>query len=569
MSQLEPQRVIDPRLDLTNTRQRTYGILNSATDQTWQSYPSQSATSTNIQFTANPPSNSTYVNRKAYIRITADFTITGTPNSGAETLVNGSGLTLSSSAVGGSTLGSGDYDAPRCCPISRCLTNFQTTIGNSTLSQNLSSYSHIFQRYQRDLDEENRDMSMSPSMPDQSQAYVDLEGDNLSPLRKYGVNCVQDSRGGWSEAVVLSNVPGATTAILRLTVVEPFMISPWESGRGQEKLALIGVQNISVSCVLGGPGSGGTGGVGGAFWSHSASNNGGSSTWSNIAVSNLTSSLYFNYLTSDSTQMIPKPDERTFYSYISPTLYPTTGLAAVTAGNSDRTQMSSVQLQSIPNRLYIWVEQQNPDKSVLSTDTFFRIDSVNIVFNNRSGLLAGASGYDLYQMSVRNGLNYSWNQWNSKIGSVLCVVMGLDLPLKEYEAPGMVGSRTLTMTVNYTNISGITMTPQLQVLAMQEGVLSIMGGNVQTNLGIIDEKQVVASKNQDPIAYKNSGNIYGSSFWDDVLAFFKKAAPVVHKAVSVVAPEFAPISGAINTALGNGMSGGSKMRKGNFRDLIK
>ncbi len=172
-------------------------------------------------------------------------------------------------------------------------------------------------------------------------------------------------------------------------------------------------------------------------------------------------------------------------------------------------------------------------------------------------------------MSGRNGLNYSWNQWNSKIGSVLCVVMGLDLPLKDYEAPGMVGSRTLTMNVNYTNISGVTMVPQIQVLAMQEGVLSISGGNVQTNLGIIDEKQVVASKNQEPLSYQNSGNIYGSGFWDDVLAFFKKAAPVVHKAVGVIAPEFAPISGAINTALGNGMSGGARMKKGDFRNLIK
>ena len=566
MSTLQYQRVIDQRLDLQNTRQKTYGILNSASDQTWQQFPSQAASVSNIQFTVNPPSDKTYVNRKAYFSLSGTLTFTGTPTSGSTTLLNCSGLRLDPAAAPGSTLGSGDYDAPRCMPISRALSSFQTTIGNNTLTQSLNLYSQIYQRYQRDLDEENRDLSMTPSMPDQSQLYQDLEGDNLSPLRKYGVNTVQDSRGGFSQVTVLSNVPGATTASISFVYTEPFMISPWEFGRGQEKLAFIGVQNMTVSAVFGGPGLSPTGNIGGALWSHSPSNFGGSSAITSIVPSNFNGSVFFNYLTSDEFQQIPRPDENTYYSYISPVPYPTTGLALVAGGGVGSTQMSSVQLQSVPNRMYIWLEQRPQDKDVTSTDTYFRIDSVSILFDNKNGLLAGASSYDLYQMSVRNGLNYSWNQWNSKIGSVLCVVFGLDLPLKDLVSPGMMGSKTLTMNVNYTNISTASMIPQLNVLVMQEGIMNIQGGNVQTQLGIINEQDVVNSKQQDPISYKNSGNISGSGFWDDVLSFFKKAAPVAHAVTSVVAPEFAPITGAVSRVLGNGYSGGARA---SFRSRVR
>lgn len=553
-SDLEFVRTIDPRLDINSNRNRQYTVLSSSPSQTWQKYPSTSFNNATINFTCNPPNAAIYVDRCPYIEIQFQLDFTGTSGGAGVRLLQAAGLPTS----GGANAGTGYYDAPRCTPLANCITNAQTTLNNDSVSVNLNSYSRVYQRFWREYDEQNTDLSSTPSMPDQSQSYNDFVGFNRSPLNGLGDNVVQDPRGGFSQAVITANTAlgGGDSARVLLTCIEPLDFSPYIFGRYQEPVGFIQLNSWTGLFVLGGRGSSG---LGGALWSHAS---GSPSTISNISVTVLGASMYFHYLTPQLTQSIPPIVN---YSYYEPSLFPTQNNVAVLSGASQQFTMNSIQLGSIPNRMYIWLEKRGQDLSPVGqdTDTYFRIENININWNNRDGILSNANPIDLYHMSLKAGLNYSYNSWRTLVGSVLCLQFGLDIPLGELEAPGKLGANTLTFTITATNISGATITPVLNCLIVQEGFMRIENQVVYRSVGVLDEKDIYSASQQSPMPYRPSKNIFGSGFWDDVGSFLKRLVrPAITAAEHFVPPQYQPVVKGISDVAksygygGRGMVGG-------------
>ena len=78
-------------------------------------------------------------------------------------------------------------------------------------------------------------------------------------------------------------------------------------------------------------------------------------------------------------------------------------------------------------------------------NTFLRIMNVNITYNNKTGLLSNADEFNLYMMSVKNGLNMSWSQWRGNTGSVF-VCTPLDLGIDD-ESIGCKGAYSFQCTL--------------------------------------------------------------------------------------------------------------------------
>lgn len=534
---LDLVRVIDPRVDINNLRNKQYGIYSGGSQNTYKQFISNTYDDSQISWVATPPSQNTYVSRRLLVNMKFRLTFTGTSAGAGITLLQAAGLPTSP----GVNPGTFYYDAPRCSPLASAFRTLQVQMNNDNISTNLNSYSRILQRFNRNPDEEDKEYSMTPMMPDESQSYNDLSGFPRNPLAGYGDNTTQCPRGGFTGCTIIRNdstgAPG-DIAIVDVEFTEPFWLSPWSFGRNQEEVSFISIQNINVQATLNGRGNGPLTGLCSALWSHAPQGSVLTSAVANV----LGGSLFFNYISPDQTQQLPNEIN---YSYYEPTLYPTSSSIAVNPGQTTTLVMNNVQLNTTPNRMYVFVSQRDQDVNITSTDTYFRIDRINITYNNQDGILSNMVIQDLYNMYLRNGGNMSFPQFSRYVGSVVCVSFGADIPLDVLNAPGVRDSQNLSLTVQCTNLSAAAVIPTLNVLVVQEGVMYINGQSIMRSVGVLDHQDVLNSKSQAPLSYQPSRNFYGSGFWDDVGSFFRKLVrPGINLAKQVVPGQFQPFVGA-------------------------
>ena len=71
----------------------------------------------------------------------------------------------------------------------------------------------------------------------------------------------------------------------------------------------------------------------------------------------------------------------------------------------------SINMQSIPEKILIWAQKATSDLTPADSDSFLPIESCRISFNNKDGLLSGCKQFDLYKLSVDNGLQMDYLTW--------------------------------------------------------------------------------------------------------------------------------------------------------------
>jgi hypothetical protein len=543
-NKLQAVHVIDPRVDVNAIERHQYGVLSSGNDNNFRQFPSSSFSNSTIDWTCNPPSRNTFVNRRAYKTMTWQLTFIGQSAGAGITLLQCAGLQPNTA---GNTA---YYDAPRCQPLANVVMTETITINGVPFVQNTGRFFKGLERYHNNFSNQDGDMSMTPTMPDQFQTYALGAGFARDPLRGYGDNPQECPRGGFIGCQVIRNDStglAGDTAIVNLILTEPFYVSPFLFGEYEEETAFIGVETMSVNMLLGGLGSSAFSGLVGSLWSHSPTS---TSTFSS-AVANLQSaSLLFNYITPDLSQGLP---EVVNYPWYNPTYYQTIMFANSTPSTNLQYTMNTITLSSIPNRIYLWV---SPDDSLFnwtSSDVYFGITQVQVIFENRPVIMSQATVQDLYQMSKRNGCDLSYRQWTNDVGSVLCINFGNDFPLMPNQAPGLRGKFELQIYVNATNLSPNTYASQsLNVLVISEGIASISNNTVVQTLGVLNQQDVFAAKQTEPIKYKSSSNVYGGAFsLKGVLGFLKRAVrgaiDVGRKVVPHLAPQYAPAVEAAHT----------------------
>lgn len=574
-------RTIDPRTDVNSHARKTYSVFDGASDVGYiRTTPDGGVSNSQLSFTCDPPSPQVFVNRRAMIEIEFELSFVGVSAGAGIPLLQMAGARSST----GANVGSQFHDAPRCLPVANALTNIEISINNDRITQNLNSYVRAFPRYTFDAVSEDINYGMTPSMPDQSQTYADLDGFARSPLRGYGDNALQCPRGGFVGLDVISNTSTgiADTAVVRLRCSEYLLVSPMLFQPDEQDTGFYGVQNMKIILSLGGRGNSSLSGLSASLWSHSGA---GTAVLTSCGTTVLDAQMIFSYLTPDPTLQVPYNN---LYSYYQPQVYPTQSSTPIASGALTTLQMNNIQLGSIPSRLYLFVAEQDAAHTMLKSDVFFGIENIAISFDNRDNLLSNATQQDLYNIAVKNGTNLSWRQWKRDCGSVLALDFGSDIPLRMLQACGLRGSYNLRLTVQARNLSAVAQIPTLTCVVISEGVMSIEGMNVQRSVGILDAQDIFDSKSMPEVVYHPSGSIYGGNFWSKLGQFARNAGKfiktnvrpaieVAKKLVPKFAPEFTPfVQGADEIAQafglgmrGRGLVGGKKLSRAQLSRMLE
>lgn len=495
---LQPVEINYPPTQINS--KRVYGVLKGTRDFSVQPFVSTSFSSSQIQWTANPPSRDHIVDRKAYVQVTYTFTVTGTTDG----------------TPGVNVVQLGLEDAPRCFPFHTTCKSFQATINNDNVSIVPDQYIQAFLRYHNPRRQRAGDYSETPSFLDQYQSYNDYKtyGSALNPLGNYGENGQEPLRGGYVGVNLTGN--SATTCTVTLTVTEPLFVSPFIFARDDYESGLVGIQNMMFVATLGDLSR---------IWSHNPTAQH-INTWAMGAVTVSSPTLYFTFRTVPFTEHIPRAIS---YSYFEVVPYPTTSTTPLASLGQVTLNMSSVQLKTIPRRMYIYARKQDADLKNTDPDTFAVIGNfipgsanpqlkpLSITFNNRTGLLSTLSTNDLFEMGQKNGLETSYSAWGKHQGSVLCLEFGSDIGLAEDEAPGIIGNYQISLSLTITNPSANAITYTLYVVVVNEGTFSVVDGSCQHMIGVISKSDVLNARPMQGVSWKRAQHVYGGNFFSDLV----------------------------------------------------
>lgn len=575
MSQLNDEvrfvRVITPAVDVNSLNNRTFAILDGPSETTCQQQISTSFSNGTINIEANPPSGLTYINRYTPVEVVFEITFTGTSGGVGVPLLQAPYLPHAP----GVPVGAGAYDCPRAYPLQNATNSLQLKLGNSTITANVNQYFRQFNHFFNSPSRRTGEESMTPSQLDPSWSYSNTFGTIQNPMNgpydaSDGAEC---PRGGYVDALVVRNDQTGTAAdvaIVRMTVREPILISPWlhSAEDAISSVNFIGVETFNLIFSLGGRGVGPTAGLLGSLWSHNADS---PSTITAGSVNVLAAKLLSTYKTPDPTQVLNNASGF-MYSMMEPQNWPTTYQTPLNPGDTTVIVQNNFQISSIPTLVYITCAESDQYFDFSRTDTFLAIENVNITFANRSGLLATMTPIDLWNMSKKNGSIQTWRQFSYDQGSVICVDFGDSLALGASLAPGTLGNYSMNMKItvrNQTNrvLPAIT----LSVTTIQEGTLTISSNQVLRQIGVITQADVLASKTGPIAPYHPSTNFYGGNWLSKLKSFFGKLAPILRTGLNVAqhvapvfAPAFAPGLQVASDALkltGHGLVGGRRRRK--------
>ena len=532
---LTVKKVLDPRLEINESKD--YVAVKGALVNSWQQFPATNINNSSFQITCNPPSRDIAVARLVYKRVQFVVTVTGTNTSGGVLLNEG-------------------FVAPRAMPLT-CVTQSESiTINNDTITQApIQQYWRALLRYRNDFENRFGQFSLAPSMLDQFQSYAEGAGTVRNPLAKYGDNSFEQTRGGFSGFTIDPQTAGNTTATIRLTTVEPILVSPFVFGEGCNFYsAFSGVQNMSYTATIGNlqrvlslvQGQGAAVGT---------------VVLNTPTVSVESASLYFNYLTPDPTMPIPRNVETSYFSVVS---YPTRSSAPIAPGGRVSLTMNSIQVTSIPKRIYVFAKKDDSLETAFTSDTYLSVTTdanpLTLTWNNNQ-FLSQATTPDLYNIAVKNGCNSSYSQWTKEVGSVIALDAGLDWGLYSNEAPGVIGNYQLGLTCQFENTSTETFAPTLYVVVVYEGVFNVNDGNCSHMIGVLSPQDIMDATAQPSGSYQRSQDIYGGS-WKSIGDFLKKGLSyakkhkLISKGLSIIPHPYAQLGSKAASALGYGMSGG-------------
>ena len=532
-NELKVVRVIDPRVDLTKSSNKKYGILESGVECTSMTSISNSYSDSVINIQCDPPSDRVLVNRNIVVEIDAELNFVGLAPPGSVLL-----QCLGMNADPGVNTGNSNRDAPRANGFRNSLTSIQIKVNNDTISANVNSFYKVFDRYYNDEVNRRSYSSMAPTALDRSLEYSDCFGTINNVLSSKFDLTGDEGRAGYDGVRLTVNTQTNATVVFKIRGEIP--VSPFLNAKLAEKSAwLVGIQNMSVILNLGSPGSGPFSGLVAALWSH---DNGSASVINSANVSVKGSQAYFTYITPDPTMPISTVNS---YAYYEPVLYSTVNQTPVPANGLSTIRLNNIVLGSVPNRMYICVAEDDQSYNYSKTDTYCAIENVNITWDNRSALFSSYTVPQLYLVSVKNGLNSSFREFTQDVGSVICIEFGTDLSLGSTYSAGCLGSFSLSMIVQYRNQRPNTLNQtQLKVVVVSEGVITISNNHISRSLGVLNRQDVLNAKADGaPIAeYMPPDSFYGGSKFS---RFFTRSLPrAIRKgltfAQNVVAPHLAP-----------------------------
>jgi len=468
MADITKYATVDPRITQEKPKYAVEIGAQSITNQTFSAISNSASQQT---FQVQVPSENIFVDRavdwvnKAYVQVTLTFS--GAKSTGNVLVTPGVDFSL----------------AP--FPTTQSVSTMQATINDQTVNINMAD---VLPQILRLSDmAKTRKQRTCPTMLDRYYSVKPASTFANSPVGSYGSAFSSDEvpNGAWGDLnfyvpagnnTVAINAAGLPVVAVGGNGLSTFTFGVW--WKTAEKLVLppfifadedelstglFGCQNLSFTCNFNAPGrslriSGG--GITNAVvaWDSVTPGNGSPFALAQIQAQFLTPAL---------KQGVPLPAKSVvkwseYPRYISPVL-------TVVPGSNSSIQSQTITLPMIPDLLVMYVKPQqyanaSGNLDPLQSDWVMPISNISLTFDNFSGLLSNHSQYELYKMSVNNGLEMDWDEWSGEawaagsktalVGGPLVLRPGRDFALSPGQAPGIIGNFTLQMTLtiqNYNN----------------------------------------------------------------------------------------------------------------------
>lgn len=491
--------VSDPRTSLHLNQYQKYIANKGSKQATHKIFTSTSYSDSQISFSCPPPSLKHVVSRR--VMVEATFKITAKDANG-----NPAAFQI------------GSNDAPRAFPLASVLQTLTVTLNNQNFSCNVSDVIHALLRYGADDQTFGKEYSITPSRQDFYQEYSDwnIYGSGANPLAQSGESTPSDlmmNRGGFTYRVTQGTQQNPTE--VEITVTEPLFLSPLLFGE-RDAMGFAHVQTFDLQLTLGNLSR---------VWSSCNFNDD-----PNLAINSITVTqskaprAMFQYFTVNDLQPIPDKLQYPLYNI---ERFPI-ACNVVNPGAETTVTSTNITLSSIPKRFYVYARRRNSDLTFKTTDTFARIKNIRVQWSNQTGLFSSASEQDLYLMSVKNGLQMSWQQWSKYTGSVLAIQMGNDIGLGDYECSGVLGQYQLQMDVTFQNIGSNPVNYDLYIVTVSEGVVTFQAnGMCVSSVAPLTRQDVINAKFSSRYDYERlkdwSSGYQGGSWMDTAKSLLKPA----------------------------------------------
>lgn len=188
-------------------------------------------------------------------------------------------------------------------------------------------------------------------------------------------------------------------------------------------------------------------------------------------------------------------------------------------GETKRITFDSRQLQVCPSKMLIYVKKNPSDQTTYDSNSFMVINGINVDFAGKQGLLNSADQVQLYEMTVRNGIQTNFFEFSGygntndndgnpmkvpTTGSVLCIDPAMDLCLDEQYSNMSRGQFQVRFDITVTNQSSESIKPAIYLICVESGIFRTEGGQCDTFTGLLDIASVQKVKLQDPVMDKQT-----------------------------------------------------------------
>lgn len=386
------ETAINPEINATRLDPPTTVSVEPSMN-TYQNFPALSYSDAVTNFTIIPPSMKTYLNRRIPIHFPIRITFVGTNSHNAVVPPAPEHPREEQAQL----LQSG-CEALRAAAGLRIIQNMNFSINGIPIPcvNPFDVLSELVTHY----DDSYRDEAPL-SAPDVTALYEASYGATNNPLATYSSSTSpKEMKRGAYPITIVENTP--TSAIIDFDLIEWLYLPKFMGTNCEKKVGLTNAKIITL--VLN------TNLDKKYLWSHSAAN--GSTITSATAIIRGQPSMMCKFLTPPST--FPQIDAE--YEYLYCEKYLTANNTAMTSHTAVYTLTSNnVQLSEIPKFLMLYVRPSDSEKTLSHTDTFCKIEQVNIMFNNVANLLSTADNRSLYEMSSDCGLLDSYQAFNGSV----------------------------------------------------------------------------------------------------------------------------------------------------------
>jgi hypothetical protein len=478
-------RTILPTLDLEDNVTPKNIVAESPQEFRIVSYPATSFSQSNAVWNIIPPAPTTIISRYVRVRMQLQFSITGQIKNFGD---SGEAYVINSQFAG-------------LCqyPLHQMIATLTITLNNQAITIRPSQLFDKFAHYNFDRETQKSTMSSTPFYPDQAITYELTSGRITSEFALYASSVDHISRQHtcilrFTNNPKLTSPNASGTAQFTAEFTEPLMINPLIFDREWWRRPRIAqITNFMVNMAFDSVGIQ-------RVWRQSTNDY---VNYTNIQVTILQPVLYLAYYTLPTYMTIP-PSLSYPYTAVQNFVY--NFAQTYNSMQSFTLTSNTTQFQSIPHRLYISVSKAYNTKTFNDPDVFLPITSINITWGNVSGVLSTLSQYDLWLLCEKNGLKQSWPMFSGQTIKIwgksldagnaydrdlrgpsapLCLEFGSDIQLLNEDYPGKQGTWNFQIQVNVFNSLYDPVTPQLDIIVIYHGTMTIAGGSVTLQTGLV------------------------------------------------------------------------------------